>query len=153
MEELPGSFGTSASLALRLGQTIFSFASLLFMCFDVQFYSYTTFCYLVTVMSLVVPWSMTLVVVDGYSVFVKGVPRQPRTIMITVFGDWALSFLSLSAACSTASVTDILLNDADPSYCPAKLCSRFQLSAAMAFLSWFLSLGSFLFNLWILPSL
>ncbi|PON54088.1 CASP-like protein [Parasponia andersonii] len=150
MDDLPGSFGTSASLALRLGQTIFSFASLLFMCFDVQFYSYTAFCYLVTVMGLVVPWSMTFVVVDAYSVFVKFLPRQPRTVLIVVLGDWALSFLLLSAACSTASATDLLL---DAGYCHAKLCGRFQLSAAMAFLSWFLSLGSFLFNLWLLPSL
>ncbi|GMN29782.1 hypothetical protein TIFTF001_002570 [Ficus carica] len=152
MDELPGSFGTSASLALRLGQTIFSFASLIFMCVDVQFYSYTAFCYLVTVMGLVVPWSLTLVVVDAYSVFVKFLPRQRRTIMIVVLGDWALSYLLLSAACSTAGVTDLLF-DAGGSYCPAKICSRYQLSAAMAFLSWFLCLGSFLFNLWLLPSL
>ncbi|CAN6587819.1 unnamed protein product [Malus baccata var. baccata] len=123
MDELPGSLGTSASLALRFGQTIFSTASLLFMCLDVEFYSYTAFCYLVTVMGLVVPWSMTL----------------------------ALSYLSLAAACTTASTTNLLLY-LDGSYCPAKLCTRYQLSAAMAFLSWFLSLGSSLFNLWLLPS-
>lgn len=64
----------------------------------------------------------------------------------------ALSHLLLSAACSTASVTDLLF-DAGGSYCRAKLCSRYQLSAAMAFLSWFLCQGSFLFNLWLLPSL
>lgn len=42
---------------------------------------------------------------------------------------------------------------ADGSDCPPNLCSRYLLSAAMAFLSWFLSLGSSLFNLWLLPSL
>ncbi|KAH7520094.1 CASP-like protein ARALYDRAFT_485429 [Ziziphus jujuba] len=152
MDELPGSMGTSASLALRLGQTIFASASLLFMCLDVEFYSYTAFCYLVTVMGLVVPWSMTLVVVDAYSVFVKCLPRQPKIVIILILGDWVLSYLSLAAACSTASVTDVLL-DAGASYCPAKLCSRYQLSAAMAFLSWFLSLASSLFNFWLLPSL
>ncbi|KAL3616447.1 hypothetical protein CASFOL_039837 [Castilleja foliolosa] len=46
MEELPGALGTSASLALRLGQAIFAVASLLFMCLDVEFYSYTAFCLL-----------------------------------------------------------------------------------------------------------
>lgn len=45
MDELPGSVGTSASLALRLGQAVFSSASLLFMCLDVEFYSYTAFWY------------------------------------------------------------------------------------------------------------
>ncbi|RYR80043.1 hypothetical protein Ahy_A01g004825 [Arachis hypogaea] len=44
MEEVPGAFGTSASFALRLGQTVFSSASLLFMCLDVDFYAYTVFC-------------------------------------------------------------------------------------------------------------
>ncbi|XP_004300576.1 PREDICTED: CASP-like protein ARALYDRAFT_485429 isoform X1 [Fragaria vesca subsp. vesca] len=152
MDELPGSLGTSASLALRFGQTIFSTASLLFMCLDVEFYSYTAFCYLVTVMGLVVPWGMTLVIVDAYFVFVRCLPRQPRIIIILIAGDLALSYLSLAAACSTASTT-MLLHDADRSYCPAKLCTRYQLSAAMAFLSWFLSMGSCLFNLWLLPSL
>ncbi|KAG5050967.1 hypothetical protein GLYMA_02G061000v4 [Glycine max] len=152
MEELPGAFGSSASLALRLGQTVFSTASLLFMCLDVDFYGYTAFCYLVTVMGLVIPWSITLLVVDAYSVFIKCLPLQRRLIMIVFLGDMILSYLSLAAACSTASVTDLLL-DADRSYCLPKLCGRYQLSAAMAFLSWFLSSASCLFNFWLFPSL
>ncbi|KAB1214632.1 hypothetical protein CJ030_MR5G002863 [Morella rubra] len=121
MDELPGALGTSASLALRLGQTVFSSASLLFMCLDVEFYSYTAFCYLVTVMGLVIPWSMILVVVDVYCVFVRGLPRQPRIILVIIAGDLILSGLLLAAASSTASVTD-LLHDAGGIYCPAKLC-------------------------------
>lgn len=46
MDELPGSVGTSASFSLRLGQTMFSSASLLFMSLGVEFYSYTAFWYL-----------------------------------------------------------------------------------------------------------
>ncbi|PPS13901.1 hypothetical protein GOBAR_AA06659 [Gossypium barbadense] len=170
MEAVPGALGTSASLALRLGQTVFSAASLLFMCLDVEFYSYTSFsftmlerakvllvptasyCYLVTVMGLVTPWSVSLALVDAYSVFVKGLPRQPRVLLVVIVGDWALSFLSLAAACSTASVTSLLVN-VSSTYCPSKICSRYQLSAAMAFMSWFLSFASTLFNLWLLPSL
>ncbi|EEF40071.1 CASP-like protein 5C3 [Ricinus communis] len=152
MERVPGAMGTSASLALRLGQTIFSTASLLFMCLGIDFYSYTAFCYLVTVMGLVIPWSITLVLVDVYCVFVKCLPHQPKILSAIIIGDWVLSFLSLAAASSTASVTDILI-DVGAAYCPAKLCSRYQLSAAMAFLSWFLSFASSLFNLWLLPSL
>nr|KJB63401.1 hypothetical protein B456_010G107000 [Gossypium raimondii] len=45
MEAMPGALGTRASLAIRLGQTIFSVASLLFMCLDIEFYSYTSFRY------------------------------------------------------------------------------------------------------------
>ncbi|CAI0554353.1 unnamed protein product [Linum tenue] len=151
-DEVPGSMGTSASLALRLGQAFFSTASLLFMCLRIDFYNYTAFSYLVTVMGLMIPWSLTLVMVDAYSVFIKYLPHQPRILLVIIAGDWVLSFLSLAAACATASVTDLLV-EAGGSFCPAKLCSRFQLSATMAFLSWFLSFASSLFNLWLLPSL
>ncbi|KAI3452098.1 hypothetical protein Pfo_008763 [Paulownia fortunei] len=150
MEELPGALGTSASLALRLGQAIFAVASLLFMCLDVEFYSYTAFCFLVTIMGLVIPWSLTLAVVDVFSVFIKRPARQRGILSIVVIGDWVLSFLSLAASCSTASVTSLLL--ASDVFCGSKLCTRYQLSAAMAFLSWFLLLSSSLFNLWLLPS-
>lgn len=151
MEELPGSLGTSASLALRLGQAIFAVASLLFMCLDVEFYSYTAFCFLVTIMGLMIPWSLTLAVVDIYLVFFKRTPNQVGILAIVLVGDWVLSFLSLGASCSTASVTNLLLSAGG--FCGLKLCTRYQLSAAMAFLSWFLLFASSLFNLWLLPSL
>lgn len=152
VQEVPGSLGTSASLALRVGQTMFSSASLLFMCFGVDFYGYTAFSFLVTVMGLVIPWSMTLGLVDAYSVFVKCPARQPGVMTVIVVGDWVLSFLSLGAASSTASVTQIMMASRVP-VCPEKICTRYSLSAAMAFLSWFMSFASSLFNLWILPKL
>ncbi|XVF68192.1 hypothetical protein PTKIN_Ptkin10aG0184800 [Pterospermum kingtungense] len=154
MDGVPGSVGTGAGFSLRLGQTLFSSASLLFMSLGVEFYSYTAFCYLVTIMGLVIPWSFTLALVDGYSVLVKcPVPvRQPGILLIIAAGDWVLSVLTLAAACSTASVVD-LLSHSGGSYCPPKCCSRYQLSAAMAFLTWILSLASALLNLWLLPSL
>ncbi|KAI4298389.1 hypothetical protein L6164_031957 [Bauhinia variegata] len=152
MDEVPGSVGTSASFSLRLGQTMFASASLLFMSLGVEFYSYTAFCYLVTIMGLVIPWSFTLALVDGYSVLVKCPIRQPGILLIIVVGDWVLSTLTLAAACSTASVVNLLLNS-HGSICPPKFCNRYQISAVMAFLSWFLSFASSLFNLWLLPSL
>ncbi|KAL8117543.1 CASP-like protein 5C3 [Apium graveolens] len=154
-EEYPGALGTSASLALRLGQALFSITSLLFMCFHVQFYSYTSFCFLVTIMGLVIPWSLTLAVVDAFSIFVKRPPRQVAIMSVVAVGDWVLSFLSLAAACSAASVTDILITSghSNVNLCAGKICMRYQLSAAMAFLSWCLSLASSLCNLWVLPSL
>ncbi|XP_071730981.1 CASP-like protein 5C1 [Rutidosis leptorrhynchoides] len=153
VEELPGAIGTSASLALRLGQALFSIASLLFMCLGVEFYSYTSFCFLVTIKGLTIPWSLTLAMVDAFSVFVKRPSRQAQIVSIIVIGDWVLSFLSLAAACSTASVADFMITEAGAYFCGRKLCSRYQLSAAMAFLSWCLSIASALFNLWLLPSL
>ncbi|RDX94130.1 CASP-like protein 5C1, partial [Mucuna pruriens] len=110
MDELPGSVGTGASFSLRLGQIMFSSASLLFI-------------YLVTIMGLVIPWSFTLALVDGYSVLVECPIRQPGILLIIVVGDWVLSILTLAAACSTASVVDLLLNT-HGSLCPPKLCSR-----------------------------
>ncbi|CAI9758764.1 unnamed protein product [Fraxinus pennsylvanica] len=151
MDEFPGALGTSASLALRLGQAIFAVASLLFMCLDIQFYSYTAFCFLVTIMGLVIPWSLTLAMADAFSVFVKRPTRQPGLLSIIITGDWVLSFLSLAASSSTASVSDLLMTS-NVSFCTAKSCTRYQLSAAMAFLSCFLSLASSLINLWLLPT-
>ncbi|KAF7809771.1 CASP-like protein [Senna tora] len=154
MDELPGTFGTSSSFALRLGQTVFSLASLFCMCSHVEFYSYTALCYLVTVMGLVVPWSLTLLMVDTYSIFIKCLPHQRRIILIIFLGDLVLSYLSLAAACSTASVIQ-LLQDAGGSFCPPnlKVCDGFGLSAAMAFLSWFFLSFSCLINFWVLPSM
>lgn len=131
-------------------------------------------------MGLVIPWSFTMAIVDGYSVLVKCPIRQPGVLLIIVVGDWVytilihsqlhttsitskiwwirnvsrqvLSILTLAAACSTASVADLLVRAENP-YCPPKFCSRYQISAAMAFLTWFLSMASSLFNLWLLPSL
>lgn len=152
MEDVPGSVGTSAGFSLRLGQASFSCASLLFMSLGVEFYSYTAFCYLVTIMSLMIPWSSTLAIVDGYCVLLRCPLRQPGVLFVIVVGDWVLSLLTLAAACSTASVADLLVHS-DTTYCPPKFCSRYQVSAAMAFMSWFLSFASSLFNIWLLASL
>ncbi|KAG8367031.1 hypothetical protein BUALT_Bualt16G0030100 [Buddleja alternifolia] len=151
MEELPGAYGSSGSLFLRLGQAIFGVASLLSMCLGIEFYSYTTFCFLVTIMGLVIPWSLTLAVVDVFSISVKTAARPPGILSIVVLGDWVLSFLSLAASCSTASVTNFMLASGGSS-CMGNLCIRYQVAAATAFLSWFLLLASALFNLWLLPS-
>ncbi|XP_054810701.1 CASP-like protein ARALYDRAFT_485429 [Prosopis cineraria] len=152
MEELRGVFGTSSSFTLRLGQAGFSAASLLFLCFHVEFYMYSAHCYSITVMSLVIPWSVTLLVVDAYSLLINCLPRQRRIIRIIFLGDLCLSYLSLAAACSTASVTD-LLQHAGGSMCPIMSCNGFRWSAAMSFLCWSLLSASCLFNFWLLPSL
>ncbi|KAI3856624.1 hypothetical protein MKX03_019621 [Papaver bracteatum] len=103
-------------------------------------------------MGLVLPWSFTLAMVDAYSLCAKCPLRQPGILWIIIMGDWVLSILALAAACSTAAVIDLLLQN-DGSYCPPKFCNRYQFSAAMAFLSWILTAASSLFNLWVIPSL
>ncbi|GAB2279702.1 hypothetical protein Dimus_014342 [Dionaea muscipula] len=150
-----GSLGTSASFALRLGQIVFSTASLFFMCLHVDFYDYTAFCFLVTIMGLVIPWSITLGLVDAYCILCKYQTHQPGILAVIIIGDWVLSFLTLGAASSTASVAQILATAGagSPSLCPLNLCSRYPLSAAMAFFSWFLLFASSLLNIWLLPKL
>ncbi|KAJ8431570.1 hypothetical protein Cgig2_025612 [Carnegiea gigantea] len=152
MNEVAGSLGTRASLGLRLGQVIFSSASLFFMCLHLNFYSYTAFCFLVTVMGLVIPWSMALGLLDAYSVFVKCPTRQAGVMTIIILGDLVLAFLQLGAASSTASIAQFFIVVKAP-MCSGNVCSRYSLSAAMAFLSWFLSFASSLFNIWLLPRL
>ncbi|KAJ3685459.1 hypothetical protein LUZ61_014623 [Rhynchospora tenuis] len=150
-EVAPGAVGSLPSLSLRLGQAVFSTAALLFMSVGVEFYSYTSFCFLVTSMGLLIPWSCFLAVVDVYSLFLGCPLRLPGAIILIVAGDWVLSLLALGAACATASVVTLLLPA--NGYCSPGVCGRYQLSAAMAFLSWFLTASSSLFNLWSLASL
>lgn len=82
-EEYPGALGTSASLALRLGQALFSITSLLFMCFHVQFYSYTSF-WLVT--------SLPSFYINQYRnrVHTRGTVLA-RKHVATIFLDWLLA--------------------------------------------------------------
>ncbi|CAH2064446.1 unnamed protein product [Thlaspi arvense] len=125
MEHVPGSFGTSASFALRFGQTIFSSASLIFMCMDYDFYDFTTFCYLTTVMAFVTPWSISLALTDTYSVLLKQLPHEARVVSMVVAGDFILSFLSLGGACGVASATELLSSIGAP-ICGDSQCSQYQ---------------------------
>ncbi|KAI3830418.1 hypothetical protein MKX03_033530 [Papaver bracteatum] len=151
MAELTTSSGTRISFTMRIAQIVFSCSSLLFMSLGVEFYGYTAFCYLVTVMGLLIPWSFTLAVVDGYSVLIGSQFLQPWIQMMIIIGDWVLSLLALAAACATAGVID-LLPQLKGSHYPSNLCSRYQISGIMAFLSWFHTTASALLNLWLLHS-
>ncbi|GJN23189.1 hypothetical protein PR202_gb10816 [Eleusine coracana subsp. coracana] len=146
-----GTIGSAGSLGLRVGQAVFSSASLLFMSVGVEFFSYTAFCFLVTIMGLVIPWSCTLAMIDVYSIFMGCPLRVPGVMFIVVVGDCVLSLVSFAAACSSAAVIDLLLQF-HGSHCSPRFCGRYQLSAMMAFLSWFLMAVSALFNFWFLAS-
>ncbi|KAH0717346.1 hypothetical protein KY285_013377 [Solanum tuberosum] len=103
-------------------------------------------------MGLVMPWSLGLAMIDTFLVLAKRPSNQPRVLSAVVLGDWVLSVLSLAVSCSTASVADFLIASGNV-YCRDNICLRYQLSAAMAFLTWILSSASLLFNLWLLPTL
>ncbi|CAA0385571.1 Casparian strip membrane protein domain [Arabidopsis suecica] len=104
------------------------------------------------VMAIVTPWSILLALTDTYSVLVKLLPQELRVLSIVFAGDFVLSFLSLGGACAVASATELLAS-ADGKICDGSLCIQYQVSAALAFLCWFLLLASALFNFWSLPSL
>ncbi|CAN6292663.1 unnamed protein product [Urochloa humidicola] len=142
-----GAVGSAGSLGLRVGQAVFSSASLLFMSVGVP-----AFCFLVTIMGLVIPWSCTLAMIDVCSVFVGCPLRVPGVMVIVVVGDMALAVLSFAAACSSAAVIDLLLQF-HGSQCSPRSCGRYQLSAMMAFLSWFLTAASAIFNFWFVASI
>ncbi|KAH0699149.1 hypothetical protein KY284_013364 [Solanum tuberosum] len=108
--------------------------------------------FLVTTMGLVMPWSLGLAMIDTFLVLAKRPSNQRRVLSAVVLGDWVLSVLALAVSCSTASVADFLIASGNV-YCRDNICLRYQLSAAMAFLTWILSLASLLFNLWLLPTL
>eukprot|EP00268_Persea_americana_P066379 TRINITY_DN9013_c0_g1_i3.p1 TRINITY_DN9013_c0_g1~~TRINITY_DN9013_c0_g1_i3.p1 ORF type:complete len:122 (-),score=13.82 TRINITY_DN9013_c0_g1_i3:25-390(-) len=121
MDEMRGSLGTSSSLSLRLGQALFSLASLLFMSVGVQFYSYSAFCYLVTIMGLVIPWSLTLAMVDVYSIVI-GCPF--RHLGHCDCGCRRLGFINALTGCSLrlAGVIDLLM-DIGRTYTAPKFCT------------------------------
>uniref|UniRef100_A0A453LVI6 CASP-like protein n=1 Tax=Aegilops tauschii subsp. strangulata TaxID=200361 RepID=A0A453LVI6_AEGTS len=84
----PGAVGSSGSLGLRIGQAACSSAALMFMSVGVEFFSYTAFCFLVTIMGLLVPWSCTLAMIDMYSILVGCPLHVPGVMAIVVVGDW-----------------------------------------------------------------
>lgn len=51
--------------------------------------------FLVTIMGLVTPWSLTLALVDVYSVFFKRPSRQPGVMSVIVVGDWVCAAFHL----------------------------------------------------------
>lgn len=102
-----GAVGSAGSLGLRVGQAVFSSASLLFMSVGVEFFSYTAFCFLVTIMGLVIPWSCTLAMIDVYSVFVGCPLRVPGVMVIVVVGDCVRISLQSSSASRRANSKSI----------------------------------------------
>ncbi|GFP82502.1 CASP-like protein 5a1 [Phtheirospermum japonicum] len=60
------------------------------------------------------------------------------------------STLTFAAACASAGITVLIGNDLGA--CDKNHCTEFETATAMAFLSWFTALPSFLLNFWSLAS-
>nr|XP_016448955.1 PREDICTED: CASP-like protein 5A2 [Nicotiana tabacum] len=80
-------------------------------------------------------------------VFGSPVTSSPTTLTKYVLVTSTLTFAAASAA---AGITVFIGNDIG--VCSRNHCTEFETSTAMAFLSWFTALPSFLLNFWLLAS-
>ncbi|CAK9151441.1 unnamed protein product [Ilex paraguariensis] len=153
MKELIGSPGTKSGLILRIGQCLFAAASIGVMVSAVGFSNYTAFCYLIASMGLQVLWSCGLAFLDVYALRIKRDLQNPVLVSLFVVGDWVTATLSLAAACSSAGIA--VLYERDLNFCSGSTplpCSRFELSIALAFITWFFIAISSHVMFWVLAS-
>ncbi|KAK6138086.1 hypothetical protein DH2020_028176 [Rehmannia glutinosa] len=165
MKDLQGMPGTVGGLALRVSQLLFAVVALSVMATTSDFPSVTAFCYLVAAAGFQSLWSLVLAILDGYALLVGRRLQNPRVVSLFAVGDgvslstrfnlccWILqvtSTLTFAAACASAGITVLIGNDLGA--CGKNHCTEFETATAMAFLSWFTALPSFLLNFWSLAS-
>ncbi|KAI5670599.1 hypothetical protein M9H77_10963 [Catharanthus roseus] len=153
MKELFGSPGKASGLCLRIGQCLFAAASLGVMASASGFSTATAFCYLIASMGLQLLWSFGLACFDIHALRLKRDLHNHVFVSLFVVGDWVTAMLSLAAACSSAGVIVLLLKDTNICRLDAKLsCNKYQISVALAFVSWFLLGISSYVMLWLAAS-
>ncbi|CAI9105073.1 OLC1v1003922C1 [Oldenlandia corymbosa var. corymbosa] len=150
MKDTQGMPGTIGGLFLRFAQFIFAAVSLSVMATTSDFPSVTAFCYLVAAAGLQSMWSLVLAIVDIYALLVGRSLQNYRVVSLFAVGDGVTSTLTFAAACASAGITVLIGNDLGS--CGQNHCTEFETSTAMAFLSWFAALPSFLLNFWSLAS-
>ncbi|KAK9168322.1 hypothetical protein Syun_000462 [Stephania yunnanensis] len=154
MKKLFGGPGTAGGLVLRIGQCLFASASIGAMVSALGFSGYTAFCYLIASMGLQVLWSFGLACLDVYALRIKRDLQNPVLVSLFVVGDWVTATLSLAAASSSAGVMILYAKDLQFCRLQAQIpCSRFQISIALAFMTWSLIAMSSLVMLWLLGSI
>ncbi|KAK6120331.1 hypothetical protein DH2020_046022 [Rehmannia glutinosa] len=153
MKDLLGSPGTVSGLLLRIGQCLFAAGSIGVMVSALGFSNFTAYCYLIASMGLQVLWSFGLACLDIYALRIKRDLHNSVLVSLFVVGDWVTATLSLAAACSSAGIAVLYAKDlkfcTGPSHLP---CGRFELSIALAFVTWFLIAMSSHVMFWILAS-
>ncbi|EYU36185.1 hypothetical protein ABFS82_14G243200 [Erythranthe guttata] len=150
MKDIQGTPGTVGGLVLRVFQLLFAVVALSVMATTSDFPSVTAFCYLVAAAGLQSLWSLALALVDAYALLVGRRLQNPRIVSLFAIGDGVTSTLTFAAACASAGITVLIGNDLGA--CGKNSCTEFETAAAMAFLSWFTALPSFLLNFWSLAS-
>ncbi|KAI3801250.1 hypothetical protein L1987_29354 [Smallanthus sonchifolius] len=162
MKDMFGSPGSVSGLMLRIGQCVCAAASIGWMVSASGFSSYTAFWYhstfsanyLIASMGLQVLWSFGLACLDVYALRIKKDLQNAVLVSLFVVGDWVTATLSLAAACSSAGI--VVLYARDLHFCTnSKMhlpCSRFEISIAMAFVTWFFIAISSHVMFWLLAS-
>jgi hypothetical protein len=95
-------------------------------------------------------WSLSLAIVDIYALLVMRSLQNRRVVGLFAMGDGITSTLTFAAACASAGITVLIDNDIGS--CSQNHCVQFETATAMAFISWFAALPSFLLNFWSLAS-
>ncbi|KAL5195694.1 CASP-like protein 5B3 [Glycine soja] len=142
MKDFPGTPGTGLGLALRISQFVFAAGSIASMATTPSFFNFTAFCYLIASMGLLVIWSFVLALLDAYALVKKKVLHNAVLVTAT---------LSLAAASSSAGITVLYFNDLGHCHFGEE-CQKYQISVALAFLSWFPISISSLIMLWLLAA-
>ncbi|KAJ9684358.1 hypothetical protein PVL29_016704 [Vitis rotundifolia] len=153
MKVLFGSPGRLSGLVLRMGQCSFAASSIGIMLSASGYSGSTAFCYLIASMGLQILWSFALACVDMQALRLRRNLQHPVLLSLFVVGDWVTSLLSLAAASASAGV--VLLYARDLNYCSSIIhppCAKFQISVALAFISWFLLAISSYVMFWLLCS-
>ncbi|XP_073155353.1 CASP-like protein 5A2 isoform X1 [Henckelia pumila] len=150
MRDLQGMPGTVGGLFLRVSQLLSAAVALSVMATASDFPSVTAFCYLVAAAGLQSVWSFVLAIVDAYALLVGRRLQNSRVVSLFAVGDGITSTLTFASACASAGITVLISNDLGA--CGENHCVEFETATAMAFLSWFGALPSFLLNFWSLAS-
>lgn len=151
MKYFPGTPGTLTGLVLRISQCVFAAGSIASMATTNNFFTFTAFCYLIASMGLQVIWSLVLAVLDAYAFVRKKALHNPVLVSLFVVGDWVTATLSLAAASASAGITVLYVNDLHGCKLGVE-CQKYQMSVALAFLSWVTIAISSLIMLWLLAA-
>ncbi|KAL4024790.1 hypothetical protein IC575_013160 [Cucumis melo] len=151
MKDFPGTPGTAMGLILRVLQCVFAAASIASMASTAYFFKFTAFCYLIASLGLQITWSFVLALIDAYALVRNKALQSTVLVSLFVVGDWITATLTLAAASSSSGVAILYFNDLKSCNFIGE-CQKYQLSVALAFLSWITIATSSLIMVWILAS-
>ncbi|BAT96615.1 CASP-like protein 5B3 [Vigna umbellata] len=144
-----GAPGSVLALVLRMTQFTFAAGSIASMATTSRFFNLTAFCYLIASMGLQIIWSFLLALLDLFSLVRKQSLLSPVLISLFVVGDWVTATLSLAAASASAGITVLYFHDLGHCHFGEE-CQKYQVSVALAFLSWFSTSLSSVIMFWLL---